>query len=200
VETEKTSLQELLYTYNERREARPETRTQILSQFERTVGLLVLDSSGFARTVRPPDIVHFLAMLERLQRTVRPVIRRHHGYIRRVEADTIMVVFEQVHDAMAAAADILMTVRLVNDALPVDDELYVSIGVGHGPTLLVGETEMFGNELARTLSLGEDLAQQGEVLVTPQAYAALGDTEWAFVERTYSVGGADILAYRLDAQ
>jgi adenylate cyclase len=190
-------LKALLHAYNERPDSRAQTVARIEQEFQRTIGILVLDSSGFTRTVRRSGIVHFLAMLERLQRTVQPIVRHNRGRIRRTEADNIFAIFDTANDAVAAAEAISQMIRIVNDALPEDDELYVSIGVGYGPTLLVGDKDMYGNELTLTFKLGEDLAEREQVLVTPQAYAALGETHWTFVEELYSVVGIEVRAYRL---
>ena len=45
--------------------------------------------------------------------------------------------------------------------------------------------------------LGEDLAQQSEILLTRSAYAALKDAAWEFEEMHFKVSGLDLTAYRL---
>lgn len=190
-------MQRLLRKYNEQPEQREAVTAEIEQRFRRSVAILVLDSSGFTRTVRRRGIIHFLALLERLERTVRPVVTAHRGRILRAEADNIFALFDAADDAVAAAAAIMRTMRAVNEALAEADELYVAIGVGFGPVLLVGDGDVYGDEMNLTCKLGEDLAQREEVLLTAQARAALTVPLWLLAEEQYSIAGVEITAYRL---
>ncbi len=188
-------LRSLLRDYNEHPEQRSAIVSAIEQQFQCTVGILVLDSSGFTRTVRRSGIVHFLALLERLQRVVLPVIARHHGRLLRTEADNIFAVFDNVLDATQSAADIMRTVKTVNDALPETDELYVAIGIGYGTVLLIGDHDLYGDEVNLACKLGEDLAQSEEILLTPLARQALGEPSWPIREESYSISGLHLTAF-----
>lgn len=188
-------LRSMLRDYNEHPEQRSEIVSAIEQQFQRTVGVLVLDSSGFTRTVRRSGIVHFLALLERLQRIVLPVITRHHGRLLRTEADNIFAVFDNVLDATESAVDIMRTVKTVNEALPETDELYVAIGIGYGTVLLIGDHDMYGDEMNLACKLGEDLAQSEEILLTPLARKALGESSWPMREESYSISGISLTAF-----
>ncbi len=190
-------LRELLRRYNERPGERQAVVAEIEQRFLRPAAILVLDSSGFTRTVRRNGIVHFLALLERLERTVSPLIAASGGRILRTEADNIFAVFDAPERALAAARDIMRTVQTVNEALPEADELDVSIGIGNGPVLLVGDDDLYGDEMNLACKLGEDLARRGEVLVTAQAHAALRGGGPPLVPERFSISGVEIQAYRL---
>jgi hypothetical protein len=45
--------------------------------------------------------------------------------------------------------------------------------------------------------LGEDLAQQSEILLTATAYTALQDSAWQFEQANFSISGLELTAYRL---
>src|ERR687884_83207 len=74
-------LQRLLMEYNEHPERRSDIVAEIDRRFRKPLGILVMDSCGFTRTVHTLGIVHFLALLERLARLVTPIINRHGGQV-----------------------------------------------------------------------------------------------------------------------
>lgn len=194
---DRDELRRLLRLYNEQPQRREEIVAQIERQFQRPAGILVLDSSGFTRTVRRHGIIHFLALIDRMDRTVRPMIVANGGRVLRAEADNIFALFGTAAEAVAAAHAIMLTLKAVNKALPAAEELAVAIGIGFGPMLVIGEDDVFGDEMNLACKLGEDVAQRGEVLLTRQAHSSLGETPWRFVEEEYSVSGIELEAFRL---
>jgi class 3 adenylate cyclase len=189
-------LKELLRQYNEHPQRREETVKRLEEAFKRPVAILVLDSSGFTRTTHEQGIVHFLALLERLGRMVRPVIARHGGRVIKTEADNIFATFASVEMAVRCAVEIQQNVRIANEPLPEPDEIYVSIGIGYGEVLVVGQADVFGDEMNLTCKLGEDLARRDEILLTPSAGAALA-SPWKLEETSYSISGVEVRAYRV---
>src|SRR5207247_5090990 len=140
---------------------------------------------------------HFLAMLERLERVVRPSIEAAGGRVLRWEADNVFAVFEHVDHALEAVRSIERDVRAANEALPAEDEVGVSIGIGYGDLLLVGEEDAWGDEMNMASKLGEDVSECGEVLLTESARRALPADGEDVTERTYVVSGMTITAFRV---
>jgi class 3 adenylate cyclase len=190
-------LRALLRSYNEDPADRKRILAQIDRRFVRRVCLLVVDMCGFSRTVKARGIIHFLALLERLERVVHPSIEEAGGRVLRWEADNVFAVFPDVSSALAGVRAIQRDVRAANEALPTDDEVGVSMGVGFGDLLLVGDDDAWGDEMNVASKLGEDLAECGEVLLSESAYGALAERPDALNERTYRVSGVDIRAYAL---
>jgi len=188
---------ELLHDYNEQPNQRERIVAEIDQQFRCSVAILVIDSCGFSRTVRSAGIIHFLALLERLERLIVPIIAATGGRLLRREADNIFAVFPDAAAATTAAAAIIRDVDVANGPLPAGDEIYVSAGVGFGEVLAVGADDLFGDQMNLASKLGEDLAQKSEILLTLAAYAALADSSWQFEEANFSVSGLDLTAYRL---
>jgi class 3 adenylate cyclase len=190
-------LKELLRQYIEHPQRREETIKRIEEAFKQPLAILVLDSSGFTRTTHEQGIVHFLALLERLGRMVRPVIARHGGRVLKAEADNIFATFSSPETAVRCAVEIQQNVRVANELLPVPDEIYVSIGIGYGEVLVVGDEDLFGDEMNLACKLGEDLALREEILLTPSAGAALASSPWKVEETSYSISGISVRAYRV---
>ena len=194
----RSALKGLLREYNEHPDQRPAISAEIERRFRRPLALLILDSSGFTRTTQARGIVHFLALLERLERLVSPAVVQHGGRIFKAEADNLFAMFSDPESATRCAVQIQQDVERVNDALPEGEAIYVAIGVGFGNVLTIGDEDIFGDEMNLACKLGEDLAQRGEILLTPSAFGALGETDWEFEPLTFSISGLGLTAYKLN--
>ena len=191
-------LQKLLKEYNEYPERQQEIEEKIQAEFCKAVAIVVIDSCGFSRAVRQHGIVNYLARLERLERVVSPLIESHGGRVLRVEADNIFALFEDTEAAVRCAAEAQRNVEIANEPLPAASEIYIAIGVGYGRVLLVGDDDAYGDEMNVACKLGEDLAEQGEILLTASAHEALGkSTEWQFEDSSVRISGLDLTAYKL---
>jgi adenylate cyclase len=192
------SLQKLLKEYNEYPERQPDIDARIQDEFCKTVAILVLDSCGFSRSVRQHGIVNYLARLERLSRVVVPIIEANGGRVLRIEADNIFALFTDAAAAVRCAAEVHQHVEIANEPLPAANEIYIAIGIGYGRILLVGSDDAYGDEMNVACKLGEDLAEQGEILLTPSAREALGATgDWQFEDSSVRISGLDLTSYRL---
>jgi adenylate cyclase len=191
-------LQELLKEYNEYPERRQELDTRIHDEFCKAVAIVVIDSCGFSRSVRQHGIVNYLARLERLERVVSPIVQAHGGRVLRVEADNIFALFEDTATAIRCSAEVQRNVEIANEPLPAASEIYIAIGIGYGRLLLVGDDDAYGDEMNVACKLGEDLAKQGEILLTASAHDAVGSSEeWQFEDSSAPISGLDLKAYRL---
>ena len=190
-------LRDLLQQYNEHPDDRDRVLADIDRLFRRPMAIFVLDTCGFSRRVRELGIVHFLALLERMERVVRPDIEEGGGRVLRREADNVFAVFSDAGAAVRAAKTIQRGLRAANEALPQADELGASIGIGFGELLVVGEDDVWGDEMNLASKLGEDLAECGEILVTPAAREATDDPDIEFEDRSYSISGLALPAFRV---
>jgi adenylate cyclase len=191
-------LQKLLKEYNEYPERSKEIDAQIHEEFCKAVAIVVIDSCGFSRSVRQHGIVNYLARLERLERVISPLIEAHGGRVLRAEADNIFALFEDTEAAVRCAAEVQNHVEIANEPLPAASEIYVAIGVGYGRILLVGDDDAYGDEMNVACKLGEDLAQQGEILLTAAAYEAVKDiNDLTFEDSSVTISGLDVTSYKL---
>lgn len=192
----RAELNRLLQERNEHPEKTFDIDQQIHQRFDQDCAILVLDLSGFSRLTIRHGIVHFLAMIHRMAAISTPIIQQHQGRVVKQEADNIFAVFADVSAAVATAIDIFKAFEAVNSGLPSDQDLYAGIGIGYGTTLVVGEDDLYGNEMNLASKLGEDLARQGEILITESAYGHLpaNPSEWEALP--LSISGLNILAYK----
>ncbi|TAG94636.1 MAG: adenylate/guanylate cyclase domain-containing protein [Oscillatoriales cyanobacterium] len=189
-------LEKLLQERNERPEKMAEIDAQINATFRQTHAIMVIDMSGFSRTTVRHGIIHFLAMIHRMHAIVKPVIADYGGTVVKEEADNIFAVFPDVKSAVQAAIDSLKHTGAVNTTLPPEMDIYLCIGIGCGDVLMLEGEDMYGSEFNLASKLGEDLAEQGEILLTDSAFEKFEGKkqDWQRVE--FSISGLELVAYK----
>jgi adenylate cyclase len=190
-------LARLLDARNEHPESLSEIDTEIWQRFGRTQAVLVLDMCGFSRLTMRYGITHFLAMIRRLGLLVRPVVAARGGRVVKAEADNLFAVFDDVPQALGAARAIQDRLAAANTFLPEDWDLNAGIGIGYGPVLLVGESDLFGSEMNVASKLGEDVAGRGEILLSSSAHARLAASDGAFEALALEMSGLALHAYKV---
>lgn len=190
-------LRELLDLRNEHPEREAEIDRKILETFECERAPFILDMSGFSRTVIKYGIIHYLAMIRRMVNAAVPAITDNKGEIVKQEADNIFAVFADPADAVRAAQDVNRSLNALNTVLPDEKDIYVSIGIGYGPILLMPGEDYFGNALNLASKLGEDIAEKGEILLTEDAYAKITDSSFTFEKISASISGVNFKYFRL---
>jgi adenylate cyclase len=172
---DREELRRLLQERNEHPERLTEIDRAICDRFTRTLSVLVLDMSGFSRLTHRYGITHFLAMIERMQQLVLPVVSapRHAGRLLKLVADNVYAVFPDAPLAVDAAREVQHKLAIANQVLPADWDIHVCIGIGYGDVLAVGDHEVYGHEMNLASKLGEDIGCGGEVLLTEAAYERL---------------------------
>lgn len=169
---------------------------RIRARFERTVAVFVLDMAGFARLTVLRGIVHYLMLIRRMQDTCVPVLQRHRGRLVKTEADNLFAWFPSVRQAVAASLEMLDRLSEVNASTDDESDVQISIGIGWGPTLVLGH-DMWGSEFNFASKLGEDLAGAGEILLTGAAHRELRGTPYRFRRRPVNVSGMPYDAWLL---
>jgi adenylate cyclase len=189
-------LEKLLQERNERPEKMAEIDAQINATFRQNHAIMVIDMSGFSRTTVRHGIIHFLAMIHRMHAIVKPVIADYGGTVVKEEADNIFAVFPDVKSAVQAAIDSLKHTGAVNTTLPPEMDIYLCIGIGCGDVLMLEGEDMYGSEFNLASKLGEDLAEQGEILLTDVAFEKFEGKkqDWKRVE--FSISGLELVAYK----
>ena len=168
---------------------------KIKKQFEKTVSIFVLDMSGFSRLVQRYGIIHYLAMIRRMRKVVGPAITRNKGVVIKFEADNCFAVFLKADDAVTAAVEINHDLSVANEVTADESDVYVSIGIGYGPTLLACD-DMYGNEMNLASKLGEDTAEKGEILLTAAAKKTCKKKQ-VLTSFPLSISGVTMTAFKL---
>jgi class 3 adenylate cyclase len=188
-------LDSLLDEMLEAPDRREDLERQVDESFFEQRAVMVIDMSGFTRTTQAHGIVAYLLVIRRLRALATTIVAERGGDIVKTEADNLFALFGSVAEAIDAAREIAEGVAAANVALPKDERLYLSIGVGYGRVLLIGDEDVMGNEVNLACKLGEDVAEYGEILLTEAADEELGDVETE--QRVIDVSGLELRHFAL---
>lgn len=130
------------------------------------------DCSSFTvRTLRD-GILHFLMVFEAAVEGAAAVVRRTGGAVVKVEADSMLILYEDPTRACLGVEAIEGFLKEFNRRRPTDEQALFSYGIGYGDLLYL-DHDTFGTEVNLASKIGEDVARPGEVLLTPSAAAHL---------------------------
>lgn len=191
-------LNQLLSERNEQQGRAAEIDEQIRQSFERRVAILALDLCEFTRVTIEHGIIHYLAIIRQMVEIATPAVNANGGVVIKQEADNLFAIFDTPARALESALDIFRALDAVNGAITADRNIFASIGIGYGETLLIGDEDLYGSEMNLACKLGEDIAQKGEILLTPSAFSALPDGRYVCKPVKISIEGMGITCYRYE--
>ncbi len=159
--------------------------------------IMFTDLSGFSRNVAEFGIIHFLQVIHESERLLIPCIADHDGILLKTEGDSMLIIFRNARKAIECGIDMQRRLRDYNVGRAETEKVLLCLGIGFGPVLRIGDTDVFGAEVNAASKLGEDTAEAWEILVTQSARdAAAGGPGLTFEKLPESPPGASA-AYRL---
>lgn len=166
-----------------------EIDAEIRDRFLQTQAIMVLDMVGFSRQTQGQGIIYTLQEIYRLRNIAVPLIEKQGGLVFKVEADNVYAVFANSDVALQVTNHLLTQLNAA--------ELHASIGIGYGEVLVVGDRELYGNEMNLASKLGEDIAGEDEILLTESAHNFLAESIHPFNVFTYDISGVALTVYQL---
>jgi adenylate cyclase len=171
---------------------------QIRGRFGAVRAVLIGDMSGFSRLTQDLGILHFLALIRRMQALLLPVVERH-GQLTKWEADNIYASFPDASAAVQAAVDMMQACGDYNETVDPEWEIGMSFGIGYGEVLDLDGHDYYGDEVNLASKLGEDLANRGEVLITQAAADSATLPHGRFLEEhSVRISGLSLPYYSLE--
>lgn len=150
---------------------------QIKKEWEKPLAVMITDMSGFTQLTKEKGILGFLMEIRRLQRLAEPVIKKDGGSWVKADADDLFVTHPSAIGMFQLAKDLLAAVAQSNQET--GNTMGLAIGLGYGPTLLIGDEDMWGDSVNTSSKLGEDTAKGGEILVSEAFFAKLSEEKKA---------------------
>ena len=150
---------------------------------------MATDLSGFSRGVAEFGIIHFLQTIYEAERILVPIVESHDGILLKVEGDSFLVIFRNVHKALHASIEMQRTVRVYNADRPAVEHVLLGVGLGFGRMLRIGDADVFGAEVNSACILGETWAKGYDILATQAVRENAGD-EVMFEEFAHVPPGA----------
>jgi adenylate cyclase len=151
---------------------RPEMDCRSFPDLFRKRAVVFTDMADFTIRTARDGILHFLMIFDRFADEAEKVVSRSGGDIVKVEADSLLLRYDDPASACAGVEDLESLLRRLNRTVPANERLRFSYGIGYGDVLDL-DADLFGLEVNLASKLGEDLARPGEALLTPSAAAAL---------------------------
>ncbi len=134
--------------------------------------VMFTDLSGFSRGVAEFGIIHFLQVIYESHRLLIPIIENHEGILLKTEGDSLLVLFRRPGRALEAAVAMQQALHVYNVDVSDAEKVLLSVGLGFGRILRIGDADAFGAEVNAASKLGEDSAQPWEILVTEAVRSA----------------------------
>ncbi len=134
----------------------------------------------------------------------RPILKSHGG----IELEDVLFIFSNSQDALSAALEMRARIAEYNKAQSETTKEFIKVtgwGIHMGTMIFVEGTDIHWGDPVNTASkLGQDLAKNGDILITPSVYHGCKDgakfksTEFDNVMLKRS--GVDFLAYSVNAK
>lgn len=144
-------------------------RSKIWEEFGTEGAVFISDMASFSSTSRKIGVCHFLKLIHRARQTIAPIIAANNGVLLKCDADNTYAFFEHTIDAIRASFDVNAALFKSNELFPIQEQIYVSIGIDYGRVLLIDSADYYGDPVNTASKLGEDLAIKAETLVTDRA-------------------------------
>lgn len=193
--------QELLLQFSQSEviEERKNIERSLWKDYGAEFAVFVLDMSGFSMLTRKYGIVHYLAMVRRMQLTTEPIVRSYGGFMIKYEADNCFAMFPEPLAAVKAAIEMQNAFAASNVLTPEDQDIHISCGIDFGKVLIIGREDCFGDPVNRASKIGEDVAAAGEILVTKEAVDMIpAEAGIKTREINVSISGISIPAFMID--
>lgn len=169
---------------------------RIWDLFGETWCIMYTDLVGFSRNTAEFGIIHFLQNIYASELILIPIIEEYDGILLKSEGDSLLIIFRKVDKALLSALSMQHKVKQYNAGKAQEDCIYLSIGLGYGKVLRIGDVDVFGSEVNSASKLGEDRGKAYDILVTAGVKDNAGLTDITFtplenkpdsIERAYAV-------------
>lgn len=144
-------------------------RRSIWDKFGTEGTVFISDMASFSSTSRKVGVCHFLKMIHRARQIIAPIVESNAGKLLKCDADNCYAFFETTDDALRASFEVNAALFASNEEFPLEEQIYLSVGIDYGRVLLIGDADYYGDPVNTASKLGEDLAVRAETLVTKRA-------------------------------
>jgi class 3 adenylate cyclase len=145
---------------------------RVIARYERRQTVFCSDMSGFSRVSKEEGILHFLALVKRMQSICLPLVNACSGELVKVVGDNLFVVFGDTMKAVECAVLCMQAAAAFSRGKRRNDRIRLSIGIDVGHVWVLPGVDCFGEAVNNAFTLGEDISAN-EILVTPAVIAEL---------------------------
>lgn len=130
--------------------------------------VLFSDIDGFTSIVHDRGIEYFLTLVYEAKEILRHIIYRYNARLVKIDGDSFIIVC----DSVGKGIDMILEYRKRLSEAEMTKDMSINWGVGYGDIIEL-EDDAFGLELNLSAKIGEDVAKNGQILVTSSAVQGL---------------------------
>ena len=166
---------------------------QIWERYGTRGAAFVSDMCSFSRTTRAHGICHFLGLIEHARRIIAPEILRHDGKLLKFEIDNCFAFFAtSTPPCTAHGTSTRRSPKRTTSPRPRTRSRSRSASTMATCCWSTGR-DFFGDPVNTACKLGEDVAAEGETLVTARAFAfCKRDLAYVLDRKLARISGIDI--------
>lgn len=135
--------------------------------------VLFSDIDGFTSIVQGSGIEHFLILVYEAKEILRHMIYRYNARLVKIDGDSFIVVCDNVERGI----EMILEYRKRLSESDITKTLSVNWGIGYGDIIEL-EDDAFGLELNLSAKIGEDVAKNGQLLLTANAMKEIDDKKY----------------------
>jgi class 3 adenylate cyclase len=138
---------------------------KIWDLFGNQYAIVFTDMVGFTKISSEKGIIESVSKIYTMFKILFPCIEKHNGILLSTIADSMLIVFKKLNNAIKCSIAMQKTSS--------ENSIELCIGIGYGKILKIGDSEVFGSEVNIASKLGEDIAKKDEILVSENVYKKL---------------------------
>jgi adenylate cyclase len=173
--------------------------TEIWEEYGKKVAVLVIDSSGFSKNTLEHGIIHALTNIAELIDIADKILKKNGAMSQRILGDNIFAEFFSVDEAIKASIEIKLAINSHSFILKSSVTFGANFGIGYG-NLLFSERfhGYYGEEMNLASKLGEDIAADGEILITKQAFQKMqAKDKYKLENKKQNMSGIEIAYFKI---
>lgn len=146
------------------------------ARFGVNAAVVISDMGRFSSRSRKYGIEYIFRLFLAMGDIARPIAAKYGGRVYKQVGDDFFIRFEKGVDAVQAVIELQAALERRNQGLSEAEEIKFCVGIGEGRFLEI-EDDLWGEQLNEASKLGEDLADDTDVLLTHRCFEGLPD-EW----------------------
>jgi adenylate cyclase len=153
--------------------ARDELDENIWQGYGREVAIMFTDLSGFTKLSNRYGIEEFLCVIQASHELFDPIIDEAGGQSIMKKGDSYLIIFDTIEIAVDCAIAMQKSASAFNKTVENHRQVNLCLGLGVGRSLVINGRDIYGAEVNLASKLGEDVAENGEILLTAKARVKL---------------------------
>ena len=149
-----------------------EVDSLIWEKYGEETTVILTDLSGFTRLTKEKGIIYFLSLIQKQEDILAPLIKEFSGKIIKQEGDSFFIIFPTPQSALQCALKTRENFNNFNETCDERGKITINMGIASGKAL-VFQDDLFGNPVNIASKLGEDIACNGEILISEEVYKTI---------------------------